>query len=274
MWRSQIQIVPQGEPTGFNYNSSHYRCCCRCCHVKTGTLIIAMLEAMCALYQLINSIYFISITEEKWRGIVGIVAVVISVVIIALLLFGWMKENAWLLLPHLALQVIAILVTVALICYVYIASDDKVQSTFNVSYDNDGNGKGTGSVASIKAVITLGLVIALGYELFAFTVIFGCYRYFRDKAAFVAGAQSAIDSPQQLPIQPPPQYGFPPDQMMHIMPYPPPAGSTTVASPNGHVQTMHVSPLHSGSLPPPYSPSTAPTVPSSQQHDPTTSIDK
>jgi hypothetical protein len=107
------QQTPLAPKHYFDDNSQRYRLCC--CHVRTWALVIGILELISLVFQLIGNI--VNYAMGNGRGSFGyggntlgaligsIIFFIIFLACVILLLVGLKKENHWMLIPHLILQV-------------------------------------------------------------------------------------------------------------------------------------------------------------------------
>lgn len=76
----------------FDEGSDKYRCCCQCCHVKTGAALVGLVELIIAAILLINSLFLIANTDTKYN-IAMFFVVYVEITIAALR--GTVEVNSW-----------------------------------------------------------------------------------------------------------------------------------------------------------------------------------
>lgn len=88
--------------------ASRHRLCC--CHVRTWALVIAALEIVAAVLNLISGIVEATAgtnTKASPRGMLawGVIQFIIWIIIAVLLIYGVRKEKPWYLIPNMVWQV-------------------------------------------------------------------------------------------------------------------------------------------------------------------------
>jgi len=114
MDRSSSTIMdPYGGPNGFNENSKIYKCCCGCCHVRVGAIVIGVLELLYLAYELPLNIYLVMSNEPLPATGALTVAIVLHVMMplavlisIVLMFVAIGAQKHLLVIPHLVIQVI------------------------------------------------------------------------------------------------------------------------------------------------------------------------
>ena len=179
---------------------SKFMCCCESCHVKQGTRIIGVIFLILTLLCLL----FFTETEHKAVFVVTIISSI-------LLLIGIEKENHRYLLPHLILQVcfwisfllsfilfqilvivisILVIVGMSIIKFTPLLDSLKKYIPFEKYIRNSGNFKNIiaqisnlilGIVILISATIIF-CIIPLSFQIWLFTVVYRCYKYFKELA--------------------------------------------------------------------------------------------
>lgn len=91
----------------FEENSLKHRCCCRCCHVRVGAIIIGALEMLYMLFQLINTIilYWRAGDGHTLSFVITVVGIALGIAAIVLLFVGVITVKPLFLIPHLLMQV-------------------------------------------------------------------------------------------------------------------------------------------------------------------------
>lgn len=100
-------IADTSDSTCFEENSLKHRCCCRCCHVRVGAIVIGVLEMLYMFFQLINTFVLYSRAGEghTLSFVITIVGIALGIAAIVLLFIGVVTVRPFLLIPHLLMQV-------------------------------------------------------------------------------------------------------------------------------------------------------------------------
>jgi len=199
----------------FNPDSSAYKTCC--CHVRTCTLVIGILELIAIVAQFLINVISNAIDARADTGTVVGVSIALAVimflaglVVVILLFVGLRKQNEKFLIPHLVFQVIAMVIVGIYIVFFVIAmiagSVVVATSKSSVTHDDDNNGvrvhvtgqeESTAVTGSAILIIgTIGIIVcalAIALEIWFFVVVLRCYRFFRDQrqAGFTGNVQLA-----------------------------------------------------------------------------------
>lgn len=206
-----VTVVPQFDP-----NSSRYRCWFGgCCRITTCVRVIGVLELIGVIIDFISTIVqYTQLPNGPRRTdlIIGIVTFLIGITVIAMLFYGVSKERAAFLIPHMVLQIIAlILFGVAIVLFGLAAS----AVTANVAvhnrsnYDTYGDAVETSMAVCIALLIVLLLVFFL--EILFFINVLRCYRYLKDKVIY-----------ERMRMVAPPPASFPAVVAQEPMPTAPP----------------------------------------------------
>ncbi len=99
-------------------NAAEYRCCCNCCHLKTATVVVGVVELVYLGYVLIGALILIAQVQElppekggKDSALVMVpfallaTGVALGLLVIVLMLLGISMKLPGFLLPHFVLQV-------------------------------------------------------------------------------------------------------------------------------------------------------------------------
>ncbi len=217
----------------FNENERKYKCCCGCCHSRSGTLAIGVLDALGlgGLLYRFAELYFILSEEEEttWYSLVllGISGVLFIWCVIAVLcLFvAVCREKPKLLLPKIFLQIAtALFVSLLIVCCVLGATTQaseivpQLERLLNyratLKHISTGDNTADNIVAVFLWFIAIALTIYVLVEIWFLCVLRSCYIYLKDKAAW-AQSHGVTNSEQpvqytQVPTSAPLQeYGFP-----------------------------------------------------------------
>jgi len=178
----------------FNPDSSAYKTCC--CHVRTCTLVIGILELIAITAQFLNTV--ISGANSGLTGAtsgasiaLAVIMFIFGLVVIILLFVGLKKQNHKFLIPHLVFQVFAMII-VGIFIVIFILGVVVAESN------------STDEVVA-KAVLIAGIIgivvcaLAIAFEIWFFVVVLRCYRFFRDQgqAGYPANIQLATVGMQQ-----------------------------------------------------------------------------
>jgi len=184
----------------FDPDSPTYRTCC--CHVRTCTIVIGVLNAIGLIAQLIrfcignttSTVTYggatITTTETTasvgWPLAVSIVSFIIGVIVVILLFVGVSKQHHAFLIPHLVFQIIGIIGAVVLIIVMAIGAAGLGALSNQSQSSDEANVASAVMIACIIVIVVL--IICIGLEIWFFIVVLKCYRFFRDqRAAGVVG---------------------------------------------------------------------------------------
>jgi len=191
--------------THFDDNDKRYRLCC--CHVKTWTLVIGIIELVGLIIEVIATIatYASGSSGSSSLGgmIFGIIMLIAGIAVVVLLIQGvrTIKPN-W-LIPHMVWQVVTIASSIisAIIYFVAAGSANsrktKVYDTRQERYDPhrerydpnreryDPRRENAAAEAQAITGVTVGggvaLLIAAAISGFFLWVVFRCYKYLKNK---------------------------------------------------------------------------------------------
>uniref|UniRef100_A0A915HNI6 Uncharacterized protein n=1 Tax=Romanomermis culicivorax TaxID=13658 RepID=A0A915HNI6_ROMCU len=184
----------------FDEQDSRYKCCCSHMHVKTGSLIIIILECVGVVMTVIAAL-------AGSGGAIDIVGSLIGVAIIILLIYAMKKENAVFVLPHLVFQGI-IVVALVVIAIGHMSDALSITGKMDEALETKGGGGVNATNLSSRQqqqiIATgggaIGLLVFLAIILFAcaaleawfFLILLGLYRYYKEKRQ--AGLTSDVGS--------------------------------------------------------------------------------
>ncbi len=102
----------------FDENCEDYRCCCECCHLKTGTTVVGVVELVFLTYFAAGAIFTVSTTEGTLGepgsasspdilGPFGVAAALMGLALLTIIMLfvGILRRSAYMLIPHLIIQV-------------------------------------------------------------------------------------------------------------------------------------------------------------------------
>lgn len=184
-------IVERSVYTGFEQDQPQYKCCCGCMHIRTGAMVIGVLEILSTLANIGGLIAQRAHgTSTGSQGIISYsLAACVAILVVILLFVGIAKEShAW-VIPHLVFQIIGIIVLIicGIVLIVLLASggDKMVMAKFSGVKVNDGT-KGIWSVL-IFIIIIMFFVMAF-FEIWWFIIILKFYRYCKDKKYYMSSS--------------------------------------------------------------------------------------
>uniref|UniRef100_A0A915HP01 MARVEL domain-containing protein n=1 Tax=Romanomermis culicivorax TaxID=13658 RepID=A0A915HP01_ROMCU len=172
--------------SGINEDDPRYKCCCGVMHVRTGAMVLAIVELVFAVLGVLGAVsggggHYKSGTQggSFFNGAV-------TILVCSLMLYGLRKTSNFIcrryfLVPHMVFQVLAIIA-----CFIFAvifiigaigAGATKTNSQYGQYRSNDDAGLGS-AILGISAVI-FALIGVL--EIWFFLVVLGAFRYLRDK---------------------------------------------------------------------------------------------
>lgn len=167
----------------FNETDPKYQCCCGSMHVRTGAIIIGVLELISAFLGLVGA--SIQLTSGSTAGyamasiISGYISVLLTVIVVGLMFYSMKTERKGFIIPHLVMQILEIIV---MAIYAIVAIVMAFIGGVIIVANNDRN---TGSAAAISIGIVIAVLIVLGlciaFQFWWFFVILRLYRFYRDK---------------------------------------------------------------------------------------------
>ncbi|KAE9548575.1 hypothetical protein FO519_008212 [Halicephalobus sp. NKZ332] len=185
-----------GDPNYFDPNDSKYKCCCQQCHAATGVKIIAGLICVTVLMEIWHLGWYLVSGAGTSDGILSsffqlLMGLFLSITII----YALWSEKAAFLLPYLLLQTIGLaggFVILFALVYVTVVDDTTVIKGFVESYspksffDGTGNQKtGLGDSPKYLGWMMVGsCVVVIALQFWLISVVFSCWRFFRDKKAY------------------------------------------------------------------------------------------
>ncbi|CAD5208790.1 unnamed protein product [Bursaphelenchus xylophilus] len=171
----------------FDPNDRRYRCCCQQFHSTVGVKIIAALLCVTVLLEVWSLIFYLGSTDEKNSNVIisSGFQILVGAAISASVLYALKSENAAFLSPYLLLQTVGLaagfVIFFALI-YITAANDLNTIKTFIESHgpklEND-------SYLIYMGWTMVGSCVAvLGLQLWLISIVFACWRYYRDKREY------------------------------------------------------------------------------------------
>ncbi|CAB3399601.1 unnamed protein product [Caenorhabditis bovis] len=185
----------------FDESSEEYRCLCNCFHVKTGAFIIGCVHILMILFFLIHSLFVYFQHDGRLQHARGVkenyvfgsflaemIGLGIGFVAVFLLFVALSRNSALLVVPHLAVQALAIIcfLLVLISGIIALCTDSAVfyrlinaapfmehPSTNTVALD-------TGTMVRIYALLII-YAISLALELWFIVVIYNCNRYLDER---------------------------------------------------------------------------------------------
>uniref|UniRef100_A0A914XA98 Uncharacterized protein n=1 Tax=Plectus sambesii TaxID=2011161 RepID=A0A914XA98_9BILA len=167
--------------TAFNENSPRYMCCCNSIHVKTGTVIIAIL----AITELV--LKFVIATGTSGSHITSMArssgALIIGGAVITCVFYALRAQRAAFLLPYMILLVVGIFWSVGwiIISFFALAGADFPQSILRQFIGEDTISTDIKTISSTLIVIS---AINITLSLWFLWVVYKCFMFFRDQATF------------------------------------------------------------------------------------------
>uniref|UniRef100_A0A915DFT2 Uncharacterized protein n=1 Tax=Ditylenchus dipsaci TaxID=166011 RepID=A0A915DFT2_9BILA len=174
----------------FDPNDKKYRCCCNQSHATTGVRIIAGMLCVTVLLEVWHLAWFwISDSGTKDAVLSSTFQLLIGLSIAGTVMCALWKESAAYLLPYLLLQTIGLgAVCVILIALVYVTlTNDK--ETIHAFMESHGPKKvveevpqeGSQYLTYFGWTMVGSCLVLLALQLWLISIVFACWRYFRDK---------------------------------------------------------------------------------------------
>lgn len=166
--------------TGINDSDPKYRCCCNAMHVRVGAIIIGVLELLGAVSNLGGASSAAASGRSNFNGIqggpyYGIGSAIVLVIVVTLLFIAIAKENAALVIPHLVVQILAIIgLIIFAICMIILFAI----GSYHVSTSESGT-----HFTVLVIVLVVVFIISAILEIWFFVVILKLYRYYKEKSA-------------------------------------------------------------------------------------------
>lgn len=161
-----------------------YKCCCGSTSVRTGAIIIGILDIFGILY---NFYWFATSAQMTATGMAGGLVVNIALLLAVLLMFYGIKtEKAPFLLPYLGLQILRIVgsAILAVVLFILLAGG---------KFDHlspDGDPRSDQVAKSMISGLAIILVVSVSFIIWFFLVVKVLYGFYKDKkAALESGAQ-------------------------------------------------------------------------------------
>jgi len=183
------QATPLSQKGYFDDNSSRYRLCC--CHVRTWAMVIGVVELIGIIIQLISGIVsyakagrvnlhapgmstFSNFAGQTLGGMIGgIVFFVIGVIAVILLIYALRKEKHLFVIPHLIMQILAIIGAIVMAIFFFIAVGQRRRMAANQKENN--------ALMGVTIGGGIGLLFTALAECFFLYAIYRCYQYLKEK---------------------------------------------------------------------------------------------
>jgi len=203
--------------THFDDNDKRYRLCC--CHIKTWTLVIGIIELVGLIIEVIVTIatYASGSSGSSSLGgmIFGIIMLIAGIAVVLLLIQGvrTIKPN-W-LIPHMVWQVVTIVSSI-IMAIIYFVAAGAANSRKTIRQEDPArrygkrlheeerydHGKDAAADAAAEAQAITGVTVGGGVALligaaisgFFLWVVFRCYKYLKDKVAADQGLPMGLGS--------------------------------------------------------------------------------
>jgi len=174
---------------GFDENNPQYRCCCSCCHVKTGAIIIGVLELIYTVYEICVNAWTLATHLPDDKVVLSVVCIRLGInaiffFAILLMFISIPSVNHNLVWPHLIMQFIFVIYLLFLIIMAIYAiikrHDPNIQHAISDSNDQ----QEVDSANSVLVYAICIIAIATIYMLLQgwwIMVIRNLQRYLKDK---------------------------------------------------------------------------------------------
>ncbi|ULT82149.1 hypothetical protein L5515_017709 [Caenorhabditis briggsae] len=189
----------------FDESSEEYRCLCNCFHVKTGAFIIGCAHVLMILFFLIHSLFVYFQHDGRLQQARGVkenyvfgsflaemIGLGLGIFAVFLLFVALSRNSALLVVPHLVMQVIAILCFILVLVSGTIAlcTDSAVfyrlinAAPFMEHPNNNTVALDTGTMVRIYSLMIV-YAISLALEFWFIVVIYNCNRYLDERSDYM-----------------------------------------------------------------------------------------
>lgn len=169
---------------GVDERDPRYQCCCGCMHVRTGAIIIGVIELICSVSSLLA--VFVSIgqgagnrTGLPGTNIYGPITAIILIVVVIFMFVGIFQEKHTFVLPHLIYQIVGIVcLAIMAVTFVVLLSIGFIAVGSSQGQDK---GEALGVLGSVAVVLTVIFAVYAALELWWFFVVLKLYKYLKAK---------------------------------------------------------------------------------------------
>ncbi|CAJ0953766.1 unnamed protein product, partial [Mesorhabditis belari] len=189
----------------FDESSDEYRCLCNCFHIKTGTYIIAVVHMLMILFFFVHTllVYFehdsryyqaAKIKEKYVFGsfLAETIGLGIAFLAVLLLLLAVSKNIAPLLIPHIVVQVLAIIcfLLVLISGIIAVCTDTALfYRLMNAAPFREHPNQSTVRLDTTTTVRMYSMMViyavSLILEVWFIVIIYNCYRYLQERSAYM-----------------------------------------------------------------------------------------
>ncbi|KAK0424363.1 hypothetical protein QR680_008636 [Steinernema hermaphroditum] len=187
-----LEDLPLYDDT-FDPNDPRYRCCCNHSHSTTGVRVIAgmlSLTVCLELWHLCLTLYWLPVDGSGGSVLTAVFQLLVGVAIAGSVIYALWKEQAAFLIPYLVLQTVGLAAgAVFLVTFIYISlfGDGDMVVTFIEAQEHhmvDDPPPSKGSIDFTNWMLVGSFTVILAVQIWLISIVFACWRYFRDKRAF------------------------------------------------------------------------------------------
>ncbi|TKR93164.1 hypothetical protein L596_007669 [Steinernema carpocapsae] len=179
----------------FDPNDPKYRCCCNHSHATTGVRVIAgilCLTVCLEVWHLGLTLYWLPVEGAGGSVLTAVFQLLVGFSIATSVIYALRKEHAAFLIPYLVLQTVGLAAgAVFLVTFIYISLFSKGETVLSFIESHGRNiiveePKKTdqGHPDFMSWLLVGSFLVILFLQIWLISIVFACWRYFRDKRAF------------------------------------------------------------------------------------------
>uniref|UniRef100_A0A914X966 Lysosomal-associated transmembrane protein 4B n=1 Tax=Plectus sambesii TaxID=2011161 RepID=A0A914X966_9BILA len=190
MGNTDATIMDREKGTAFNENSPRYMCCCSSIHVKTGTLIIAVLAVIVLVMDFVTVVAAWGSNTTDLPYSIG--SLVIFGAAIACVFYALRAQRAAFLLPYMTLLVLGICFSagVIILCIFALGGAEFPQPILRQLLEDDDTT--SSDVKMTPSILMVSYAIFISFSLWFLWVVYKCFVFFRDQANFAINNTTSV----------------------------------------------------------------------------------